>query len=78
MIVFPGMLLGPAEKAGIKTPADADNYDANEYTHFAVFCNLQLARPMSCHWTNAKIIATIPEDKIKTITVEEILEMGWQ
>ena len=75
MIAFPSMLLKAAEDAGIKVPdlsmSKNDEFDNNIYPHFAVFCNAQLCRRMSNlaqHWENAKIIAQIPDDKIKTIT----------
>jgi hypothetical protein len=80
MIGFPEMLVAPAEKAGIKTPPDADNFDAKDFPHFAVFLNLQLGRRMPTpvsHWYNAKIIAAIPEDKIRTITTDEVLGLGF-
>lgn len=79
MIAFPGMLLAPAEKAGMKFPADPENYDPSEYPHFHVFSIVQLGSPMPTpysHWTNATIIAAIPEDKIKLITPEELESLG--
>ena len=81
MIAFPGMLIPAAKEAGIAVPHDPDNFDASEYPYFAVFCNVQLGRsmrPMNCHWDNAKIIASIPSDRIKEITFGEILAMGYQ
>lgn len=76
MLAFPNLLIPAAEKAGIKIPPDASDYDAMEYPHFHVFCNAQLARRMTSpdeHWHNAGIIAAIPEDKIKTITLGELV-----
>jgi len=81
MLAYPTMLVEPAKKAGIKVPEDADNFDLSEYPHFFVFCRMQLGRRMPTaysHWENAKIIAKIPEDKIKMITIDEILEMGYE
>lgn len=86
MIAFPGMLLGPAHEAGIKTPpdnvVDDDNkFDPQEYPHWMVFCNLQLGSSMptpTAHWENAKVIAAIPEDKIRTMTYQDIMELGFQ
>lgn len=80
MIAFPSMLLKPAEKAGINTPQDADNFDPNAYPHFTVFLNMQLGQPMpilGCHWDNAKVVAAIPEAEIKTITPATLIERGF-
>jgi hypothetical protein len=81
MIAFPDMLISAAEKAGIKTPPNADLYDASEYPHFSVFCNAQLGASMpyaGCQWDNAYVIAKIPLDKIKLINMQELIYMGFQ
>jgi hypothetical protein len=81
MIAFRGMLVGPAQEAGIKVPVDPDNFDANEYSHWAVYCTMQLGRripTMTEHWGNAKIIAGIPEEKIRSVTIEAISALGFQ
>lgn len=73
------MLVGPAEKAGMKVPENVDNFDRNEYPHFAVYCAIQLGAPMpypTAHWDNAKLIASIPDDKIRAVTLSELKEMG--
>lgn len=80
MLAFPGMVLAPAEKAGIKTPEDPDEYNPNEFPHFYIFCKCQLGRRMpwpTAHWENAQVIASIPEDKIKEVTFEQVLLMGF-
>ena len=79
MIVFPELLIGPAEEAGIKVPEDIENYDPEIFPYWKVFCNVQLGAPLPnslAHWNNAKIIASIPQDKIKEITYPDLLEMG--
>lgn len=81
MLAFPSMLLSAAEQAGMKTPelGDNDEFDMNEFPHFAVFCNAQLGRRMSDmgeHWGNAKIIADIPEHEIRTITLGGLIDRG--
>lgn len=81
MLAFPGMLINPAKQAGMKVPEDADNFDPNEFPHFKAFCNIQLGQPMpspTSHWENAKIVASIPQEKIFTITIGEMLNMGIQ
>lgn len=79
MIVFPSMLLKAAHEAGMKVPADPDNFEAKEFMHFTVFCNAQLARPLSFwgeHWENAKTIAAIPEAELETITLDDLIAKG--
>lgn len=80
MMAFPGMLISACEKAGIKCPSDPDNgdWDRDEYPHFAVFCALQLGRRIRLgeHWDNAKVIAKIPEDEIKTLTLVDFISRG--
>jgi hypothetical protein len=81
MIAFDEMLVKPAEEAGIKVPSDLENYDANEYPHWKVFCNVQLGSPMpnwTAHWENAKMVAGVSTDKIKTIKMSELMELGLQ
>jgi hypothetical protein len=81
MIAFPTMLVSAAEKAGIKTPPDADLFIPEDYPHFSIFCNAQLGLSMpyaGCHWDNAYVIANIPLDKIKTINMQELIYMGFQ
>lgn len=87
MIAFPGLLVGPAKEAGMKVPEDADQdgkemgHDPSEFPHWTVFCNLQLGRPMpspGAHWHNAKVVASIPQDRIMGITYPEVLELGFQ
>ncbi len=80
MIIFPSMLIPAAEKAGIKVPPNPDKFDSKEFPHFAVFCNAQLCRATAYHgehWENAKLIADISEDDIKTITWDKLREMGF-
>ena len=80
MLAFPEMLTHAAEQAGMAVPNFDENKDWNpeEYPHFTVFCNIQLGRPMRPgeHWDNAKVIAQIPEDRIRQITLEEMIGMG--
>ena len=79
MLAFPEMLIAPAEKAGMAVPPDPENFDREEYPHFAVFCAVQLGASMPtpvAHWDNAKVIAAVPEDKIRTITFNQLIANG--
>ena len=77
MMAFPSMLFDACEKAGIPHPED-DDYIPDEWLRFHLFCLVQLGRPVRWgeHWENAEVIAKVPEDKIKTITLGELIEMG--
>ncbi len=78
MLVYPGMIAQFAKSAGMKVPEDCDEYRADDFPHFHVFCAWQLCRAME--WDepehNAKIIAAIPEDEITVLTVEGMLAKG--
>lgn len=81
MLAFPGMIAGAAKEAGIKIPESPDeNFDPNEFPHFFVFCKMQLERRMTGpneHWENAKVIAAVSEEEIKTITPSQLIERGF-
>jgi len=78
MMSFPCMLVDAAEKAGMKVPADPDHFDGEQFPHFAIFCTVQLGRAIRWgeHCENAKVVATIPDNKIKTITLQELMARG--
>lgn len=81
MFAFPDMLKYAAELAGIKTPENCEDFNPEYYPHFEVFCIMQLGQPMpypGVHFDNAKIIASIPDDKIKLITGQELLDLGFK
>ena len=77
MLIFPGMLIDPARRAGMAVPDNPDNFEASQYPHFTVFCNYQLGRSMlpGDHWENAKVIANLALDKVTTITYKELEDM---
>lgn len=80
MLIFAEMLVEPAEKAGIRVPPNVEKFDAEMYPHFQVFCTCQLGASMptpSSHWDNAKVIASIPDDEIKLITFNELVQKGF-
>lgn len=81
MLAFPSMLLTAAEEAGMKVPvlSETDDYDRGEFPHFAVFCAVQLGRPMNFmdeHWGNALVIATIPDEEIRNVSLNDLLSRG--
>lgn len=82
MIAFPSMLASAAIKAGMKVPPE-DRLEGDldgikeEFPHWFVYCMLQLCRPIAWgdHWENAKIIAAIPEDQLKTMTEDDFRKL---
>lgn len=80
MFAFPGMLVSAAEKAGIAVPSDPNEFEAEDYPHFALFCIAQLGQSMpypGVHFDNARVIAEVSFDEIKTITYEQLFERGF-
>lgn len=82
MLIFASFIARAAREAGMKTPTfehKKEEWDEDEFPHFAVFCKIQLGRSMSSpsqHWENAKIIAAIPDDMIRKVTLKDLLAMG--
>ena len=80
MIGFPEMLIGPAEQAGMATPEDAEDYDANSFPHWHVYLSVQLGTGLpypSAHWDNARVVASIPEDRIRKVTMADLFAAGF-
>lgn len=81
MLAFAGMLVPAAKDAGMKVPEfDKDEkWNNEEFPHFTVFCNVQLGKSMRYpgeHFENAKAIASIPEDKIRLVTADDLKSFG--
>jgi len=83
MIVFPEMLIPAAKATDMKVPDELDDSCLDDikqdYPHFWVFCQIQLCRRMlnwSEHWDNAKVIAAIPEERLKAMTVADFISAG--
>jgi hypothetical protein len=82
MLMFPSMLIPAAKKAGMKVPTfnkGKEQFNADKYPHFNLYCNAQLNRPITWgnHWENAKIIAGIPEEELRTITWDKLESLGF-
>ena len=81
MIMHPGLLYGVADNAGIKVPPidEMTTYEMEDYPHWHVYFNLQLGASLpnaDQHFVNAELIASIPDDRIKLITGEEMIQLG--
>lgn len=91
MLAFSSFLIEPAENVGLAVPDQMElaQYESGsstkrgeiilKYPHFHLFCCAQLGREMRHgeQWDNAKIIAALPLEKIRTITLEELRELGF-
>lgn len=63
----------------LDSDGDESAWDKEDYPHFFIFCQLQLGRSMSSadqHWLNAKVIAGLDENKIKTMTFNDFVKAG--
>lgn len=79
MIAFAVILVQAAEEAGMKVPPDPENFEAEEYPHWNVFCVFQIGKAVRYHgehFQNAEVIAKIPDDQIRTITYGGLLSLG--
>lgn len=78
MFCYPEMFRNSIENTGLKLPKNMNNFDSNEYPHLEVFLTLHLARPIDLNNSinNAEIIAKVPDDKIKTITITQLQALG--
>lgn len=79
MIAFTEMLVPAAQEAGMAVPPDPDDYDRDQFPHFFVFESVQIGASMpdfQAHWDNAKIIAAIPEDRIRKVTFDQLRRKG--
>lgn len=85
MIAFPEMLVPAAKAAGMKVPENLNKnrnkFSAKKYPHFQVFCNIQLGQALpewTSHWTNAEVIAKIPDNEITKVTINDLIAKGLQ
>ena len=62
----------------LKMPEDFENYNPEEYPHFHVFMLVHLGQPIdiAALEDNANIIADIPENAIKSVTFNDLMEKG--
>lgn len=79
MLIFPDQIANAATQAGMKVPPDPEAFNPNEFPHFHVYCNVQLCRKITWgnHWRNAEIIAAIPEQQLRTLTLEQLERLGF-
>lgn len=80
MIAFDHMLVPAATQAGIKVPENLEEFEVKDFPHWHVFCCLQLGSAMpypGAHFDNAKIIVSISEEDIMTISAQEIISKGF-
>ena len=83
MIAFPSILATYAAEAGMAHPEDPDQFEElkADFPHFHIFCVLQLGQPMpnpQAGWDNAKVVADIPLEELKTMTQQHFIDKGFQ
>lgn len=85
MIALTCGLVDPAAEAGIELPPDEliknDSIDKFKESHlrFWLFCRVQLGSVMptpDAHWKNAEVIASLSDDELRTITLEQLIAKG--
>ena len=78
MFMFPGMFYNHIKDSKLKMPSDFENYNPEEYPHFHVFMLAHLGQPIDIPEleNNANIIAEIPEEDIKSVTIDDLMEKG--
>lgn len=82
MIAFPEMLVGPARQAGITVPDNVEDYDKEQFPHWIVYLTAQqLGTGLPCpaaQFDNARVIAAIPEDRIRKTTMADLIALGFR
>lgn len=75
---FPEMFKVHIKDSNLKLPKDFEKYNREEYPHFYIFIELHCARPININTLkdNANIIASISDEEIKKVTIEQLLKMG--
>lgn len=78
IFMFPEMFYNHIKDSKLKMPEDFENYDPEEYPHFHVFMLTHLGQPIdiAALEDNANIIADIPENAIKSVTLNDLMEKG--
>jgi hypothetical protein len=75
---FAGMLNNHIKDSKLKLPVDFEKYNPEEYPHFHVFQLLHVGCPIdvSTLEDNANVIASIPVEDIKKVTLEQLVGKG--
>lgn len=78
IFMFPEMFYNHIKDSKLKMPEDFENYNPEEYPHFHVFMLAHLGQPIDIAVLedNANIIAEISEENIKSVSFNDLLEMG--
>lgn len=78
MFMFPGMFYNHIKDSKLKMPENFEKYNPEDYPHFHVFMLTHLGQPLdiAALEDNANIIAEISEDNIKSVSFDDLLEMG--
>lgn len=81
MITDPQELSTIAKAAGIKVPDNFNDFELQEFPHFVIFVTAQRGEQLpypSAAAENAKMIAGLADDKILTVSIEDLIDMGFK
>lgn len=83
MINFNAMLVAPALRAGIKVPPlkEIDSFDEASYPHFALFCMIQIGKPLSSLKDldyNAQLISELSGQDILELDAEKLNKLDFK
>lgn len=78
ILCFPEMFKVHLSDSNLKCPDNFSEYDKEEYPHFHIFLmsHLETEIRIDSLKEDADIIAKIPEDKIRNITIGELIDLG--
>lgn len=76
--IYPEMFRSHINGSKLKQPKNYESFDQEKYPHFDVFIKSHLGNVFDTAdlKNNANIIASIPDEKIKTVTYRDLINMG--
>lgn len=81
IITDPQQLAGIAKEAGIAVPEDINDFELTDHIHFVVFMTTQRGEEMpypTAALENAKLIGSLTDEEVKTITIEDLIDLGFK
>lgn len=81
MITDPKQLADIAKEAGIKVPEDINDFELHDHLHFVIFMTTQRGEAMpypTAALENAKLIASLDDETIKIVSIEDLIDLGFK